>query len=386
VVQTRLFTDPRSYAETVNFERAAGSRMSRKNEAQSKAARVLIVNDEPDVCVLLSRWLTSEGYSCETANDGPMAVMLLAENKFDLVISDIIVPGMSGIDLLTIVRDLFPDAAVLILTAADHWKTAVSALDLGAYGYVIKPFDKNEILISTANALERLRLKLLRQEYERSLDTKVEDGTRQRRQREEEIVLRLISEISRMHDETRSHMRRIGLYSAAMATSLGWTPQSVQDIRLAASIHDVGKIGIPDTILLKPERLTTEEFEVMKRHTTIGAEILDGSNVPLIQMAREIALSHHEKWDGSGYPHGLIREATPESALIVGVVDVYDAMVSERPYRPALPENEALSLMRIGRDEYFDPRILDCFLDLLTEIQLIREEVGHQEVWESPSS
>lgn len=360
--------------------------MNRKNEAQSKAAKILIVNDEPDVCALLSRWLTSEGFSCETADNGPMAVMLLAKNKFDLVISDMIVPGMSGIDLLTIVRDLFPDTAVLILAAAGHRKTAILALDLGAYGYVIKPFDKNEILTSTANALERLRLKLLRQKYERSLDTKVEDGTRQTRQREEEIVLRLISEVGRMHDETRSHIRRIGLYSAAMAKSLGWTPQPVQDIGLAASMHDLGKVGIPDTILLKPERLTAEEFDVMKTHTTIGAEILDGSDVPLIQMAREIALSHHEKWDGSGYPHGLIREATPESARIVGVVDVYDAMVSERPYRPALPEHEALSLMKIGREEYFDPRILDCFLDLLPEIRLIREETRHQEVRESLSS
>src|SRR5271157_4726857 len=133
--------------------------MSRKKQAQSKAAKILIVNDEPDVCALLSRWLTSEGFSCETADNGPMAVMLLAENKFDLVISDMIVPGMSGIDLLTIVRDPFPDTAVLILAAAGHRKKAVSALDLGAYGYVIKPFDKNEILISTGIALERLRLK-----------------------------------------------------------------------------------------------------------------------------------------------------------------------------------------------------------------------------------
>jgi len=359
--------------------------MSRKNQAQSKAAKILIVSDEPDVCALLSRWLTSEGYSCDTANDGPMAVILLAENKFELVISDVMVPGMSGIHLLTMVRDLFPDAAVLMVTAADDRKTAVLALDLGAYGYVIKPYDKNEILITVANALEKRRLTLVSQEYERSLETKVEERIGQVRQREEEIVTRLISAVGRRHDETKSHMRRIGLYSAAMATSLGWTPQSVHDIRLAASMHDVGKVGIPDTILLKPERLTTEEFDVMKTHTTIGAEILDGSDVPLLQMASEIALSHHEKWDGSGYPHGLIRDATPESARIVGVVDVYDAMVSERPYRPALPEHEALSLMEIGREEYFDPRILECFLDLLTQIRLIREEVRQQEVRQSLS-
>ena len=145
-------------------------------------------------------------------------------------------------------------------------------------------------------------------------------------------------------------------------------------VRLAAPMHDVGKIGIPDTILLKPGRLTREEFDVIKTHTTIGAAILDGSDVPLLQMAREIALSHHEKWDGSGYPQGLIEEATPESARIVSVVDAYDAMLNDRVYRPALPEDEALSLMKIGKGKHFDPKILDCFLELLTEIRRIRED------------
>ena len=354
--------------------------MNRKNEAQSKVAKILIVDDEPDVCVLLSRWLTSEGYSCDTANNGQVAVQLLEQKEFDLVVSDIMMPGMSGIDLLTFVRSLFRDTAIVMVTAVDDRKTAVLALDLGAYGYVIKPFDKNEILISVVNALERRRLTLLSQEYERSLEAKVEERTGQVRQREEEIVLRLISAVGHRHDETGGHVRRIGLYAAAIAKSLGWRPESVQDIQLAASMHDVGKIGIPDTILLKPGKLTLEEFEVMKSHTTIGAEILDGSNVPLIQMARKIALSHHEKWDGSGYPGGLVEDATPESARIVGVVDVYDAMTNDRVYRPAFPEHEVLSLMKIGKEEYFDPRILDCFLDSLTEVGRVRDEVRDHEV------
>jgi putative two-component system response regulator len=354
--------------------------MSGNNEAQSNAANILIVDDEPDVCELLSRWLTSEGYSCDTATNGRMAVQLLEQKEFDLLISDIMMPGMSGIDLLKVVRGLFLDTAVVMVTAVADRKTAVLALDLGAYGYVIKPFDENEILISVVNAMERRRLTLLSQKYERSLEAKVEERTRQLRQREEEIVLRMISAVGHRHDETGSHVRRIGFYAAAMAKSLGWTPESVNYIQLAAAMHDVGKIGIPDTILLKPGKLTREEFEVIKTHTTIGAAILDESDVSLIQMAREIALSHHEKWDGSGYPQGLIEEATPESARIVGVVDVYDAMASDRVYRPALPENEALSLMKIAKGESFDPRILDCFLDLLTEIRRIREEVRHQEV------
>jgi len=290
------------------------------------------------------------------------------------LISDIMMPGMSGIDLLAVVRSLSRDTAVVMVTAIDDRKTAALALDLGAYGYVIKPFDRHEILISVVNALERRRLTLLSQEYERSLEAKVEERTGQVRQREEEIVLRLISAVGQRHDDTGSHIRRIGLYSSVMAKSLGWTPESVRDIRLAAPMHDVGKIGIPDTILLKPGRLTREEFDVIKTHTTIGAAILDGSDVPLLQMAREIALSHHEQWDGSGYPQGLIEEATPESARIVSVVDAYDAMLNDRVYRPALPEDEALSLMKIGKGKHFDPKILDCFLELLTEIRRIRED------------
>jgi putative two-component system response regulator len=349
--------------------------MNRKNEDQTNAARILIVDDEPDVCVLLSRWLSSEGYLCDTANDGQMAVQLLEQTEFDLVVSDIMMPGMSGINLLKVARNLFPNTAFVMVTALDDRRTAVLALDLGAYGYVIKPFDRNEILISVVNALERRRLTLLSQEHERSLEKKVGDRTRQVRQREEEIVLRLISAVGHRHDETGSHIRRIGLYSAAVAKCLGWTSESVQDIQLAASMHDVGKIAIPDAILLKPGKLTQEEFDVIKTHTIIGAEILDASDAPLLQMAREIALSHHEKWNGSGYPHGLVEDGIPESARIVSVVDMYDAMVNDRVYRPALPEGDALSLIKKGKGEHSDPRILGCFLDLLPEIRTISEQI-----------
>ncbi len=353
--------------------------MSRKNYGTSMGANIVVVDDEPDLSELLSRWLTAEGYSCDIANSGEEAVRLLEQKEYHLVISDIMLPGMSGIDLLTIVRTLFRDTAVIMITAVEGRETSVLALDLGAYGYVTKPIVKNEILMSTANALERRRLKSLRQEYERSLETKVEERTRQTRQREEEILLRLVSEVGQGHDETRSHMMRIGLYSAAIAKALGWSPEAVNDIQLAATIHDVGKIGIPDTILLKPGRLTHEEFELMKRHTTMGAEILDGSDVPLIRMAHEIALSHHEKWDGSGYPQGLAKDAIPESARIAGVVDAYDAMTNDRVYRSAFPEDEVLSMMRVGNGEYFDPRILACFLASLPEIGRIKEEVRDDE-------
>jgi putative two-component system response regulator len=160
-----------------------------------------------------------------------------------------------------------------------------------------------------------------------------------------------------------------------MASDLGWDARSVDLIRLAAPMHDVGKIGIADSILLKPGRLTREEFDIIKTHTTIGAKILGGSDVPLLRLAKEIALSHHERWDGSGYPQGLVTDSIPQSARIVSVADVYDALVNDRVYRPAFPEEEALTIMDEQRGRYFDPRVFDSFKDMLPELRRIGEAV-----------
>jgi len=342
---------------------------------ETQRARILIVDDEPSIGDLLSRWLTVEGYGCAVAENGETAVTLLENDHFDLVVSDIMMPGMSGMDLLTVIKTLFADIAVVMVTAVDDRKTAIMALDLGAYGYVIKPFDRNEILINVANALERRRLFLLSREYENELETKVKQRTKEVREREEEIVLRLISAAGYRDHETGTHIRRIGLYAAIMAADLGWDARSVDLVRLAAPMHDLGKIGISDNILLKPGKLTSEEFDVMKNHTLIGARILDGSDIALLQMAKEIALSHHERWDGSGYPQGLVTDSIPQSARIVSVADVYDALVHDRVYRPALPEDEALAIMDQQKGKYFDPRVFDSFRYMLPELRRIREEI-----------
>lgn len=343
-------------------------------------ARILVVDDEPVIGELLSRWLAGEGYGCAVAQNGETAIKFLERDHFDLVVSDIMMPGMSGMDLLTIIKTLFPNVAVIMVTAVDDRKTAITALELGAYGYVIKPFDRNEILINVANALERSRLTLLRRQYEQELEAMVKQRTKEVREREEEIVLRLISAAGYRDHETGGHIRRIGLYAAVMASDLGLDARSVDLIRLAAPMHDVGKIGIADSILLKPDRLTREEFDIMKTHTTIGAKILGGSDVPLLQMAKEIALSHHERWDGSGYPQGLVTDSIPQSARIVSVADVYDALVNDRVYRPAFPEEEALTIMDEQRGRYFDPRVFDSFKHMLPELRGIRDEVKEEEV------
>jgi putative two-component system response regulator len=339
-------------------------------------ARVLIVDDEPSIRELLVKMLTIEGYACASAASGEDAVKLLENNEFHLVLTDILMSGMSGLDLLTFVKSRYRDIAVVMATGVNDRETAIAALEVGAYGYVIKPFDRNELLINVAGALQRRQLTILSERYERELEERVRERTREVREREEEVVLRLISAAGYRDDETGAHIRRIGLYSFEMAQALGWSSELAEQLRLAAPMHDVGKIGIPDQILRKPGPLTREEFEIMKTHTEIGARILDGSQVPMLQMARDIAYGHHERHDGSGYPRGLAGSEIPESCQIVAVVDVYDALVHDRVYRPAFSEEQALGIMMAGDGEHFGDRIFDCFLDLLPTMRRIAEGVS----------
>lgn len=345
-------------------------------------ARTLIVDDEGPIQLLLSRYLETDGHQCVTASSAEEAQELLKGNEFHLVLSDINMPGISGIDLLKEIKTDYPDIAVLMVTAVDDRKLAGHALELGAYGYLIKPFTMSEVLINVANALERRRLTLLSQNYERELEKEVKERTREVEEkalkikdREEEIVLRLLSSMGIRDDETGAHASRIGLYSAAMAEELGWDDDNVNSLRLAAPMHDLGKIGIDDSILRKAGKLTPEEFEIMKQHTIIGAKILEGSEVQLLQLASEIALSHHEKWDGSGYPYGLKENDIPQSGRIVAIADVYDALVHERVYKPAFPEEKAIALMEQGSGKHFDPKALQVFFDLLPVMRRIRKDV-----------
>lgn len=340
----------------------------------SMKADILVVDDELFVREILSEWLNISGYSCSAVDSGESAMDALKEKKFDLVVSDITMPGMSGVLLLALIKQSFPDVAVIMVTAVDDRTTAIHTLELGAYGYIIKPVHKNEFLINVANALERRRLTLLSQEYERSLESQVRERTRDIRDREREIIFRLISATGYRHDETGEHVKRIGIFSARMAQALGWVDAAVDEMSLAAPMHDIGKIGVPDRILLKPGKMDEEEMRVMRMHPEIGSAILEGSQIPLLRLAQEIALSHHEKWNGTGYPRGLAGEAIPESSRIVAIVDVYDSLINSRVYRPAIPEEQALAIMSTGKGEHFDPRIFDCFMDLLPEMRRIGDE------------
>ncbi len=344
-------------------------------QMRHSAARILVVDDEPYVSVVLARWLEMEGYRSAGVLSAREALARMEEAPFELVLSDIMMPGMSGIELLTEIKSRWPDTAVIMVTGVDDRATATQALKQGAYGYVIKPFERNEILINVFNALERRALELTRKAYERDLEAKVLKRTSQIRQREEEVALRLISAAEYRDDETGAHIRRIGLFARVLAQTLGWSLDKLEMIRIAASMHDVGKIGIPDSILLKPGPLSPEEFEVIKTHTIIGSQILKGSTIPMLNMGAEIALYHHEKWNGSGYPKGLKGEEIPESARLTALIDVYDALSSDRVYRPAMSEEKALKIMREGRGVHFDPKIFDAFLETLPRFKEIKEEI-----------
>ncbi|MBM3957040.1 MAG: response regulator [Gemmatimonadetes bacterium] len=337
--------------------------------------RVLVVDDEPHVCTVLTHWLTEAGYACVSAASGDEALARLAENSCALLITDLRMPGRSGMDLLRAVRDAYPDLAALMVTAIDDRETAIEALRLGAFGYVVKPFDKNEILIAVANALERRRLLLADRQYAQDLEEQVRSRTVQLRDREQAIVMHLLSAAELRDDETGAHVRRIGLYSEALAERLGLGDALAEDLRLAAPMHDVGKIGIPDAVLRKPGPLSETESTVMRTHTTIGAQVLYNPDVELLRLAAEIARSHHERWDGSGYPEGLGGPDIPVAGRVVAVVDVYDALTHNRVYRPAMPEEETLSLMAQVRGTHFDPEVFDVFTECLPELREIRDGI-----------
>lgn len=224
--------------------------------------------------------------------------------------------------------------------------------------------------------LQQVRNSLLTQEM---LESEVKRRTLEIRRREEEIAIKLVSLTSLRDEETGTHIRRIGLYAAVMAKALDWDADAIDNIRVAAPMHDIGKIGIPDRVLRKSGVLNDEEFHVMKRHTEIGAYMLRGTNIPVLEMAAEIALNHHERWDGTGYPRGIAGDAIPIAARITTIVDIYDALVHERVYKQAMPEQEALNLMNEMAGRHLDPHLFTLFLRLLPAMRRIRSEVTDDE-------
>jgi putative two-component system response regulator len=331
--------------------------------------RVLIVDDEEPVREMIARMVTSEGErECETAADAAEARMLLAGEGFSVVICDVNMPGESGTDLTRWIRDHHPDVAVLMATGIDDPELARSVLELGAYGYLVKPFKRHEVQINVANALVRRQLELENRDHRALLEQRVEERTQELRRSREETIRRLSLAIEFRSRETGEHVERIGNGAALVARRLRLPPGRCELIRLAAPLHDVGKIGISDEILLKSVGLTEFERRRMQDHAEIGYRLLTGSGSDLLETAATIAWTHHERWDGSGYPRKLVGDAIPIEGRITAVMDVFDALTHDRVYRPAIPLATAIEMIRMGRASQFDPMVLDAFLDTIEEL------------------
>jgi putative two-component system response regulator len=342
---------------------------------ESAASRLLIVDDEPSIRKFVSLRVRNAGYACEEAESAADGWMKMQQSGFDLVMVDVLMPGGSGLDLLKRITQSYPDVAVLMMTGDRETTTAIKALTQGAYGYLLKPFASEELVVQVAKALEKRRLVIENRIYTTSLEQKVNEQTKAIHAAHEETIHRLVCASVCRDEETGAHIQRVGWCSELLAAGAGWSPTMCERIRLAAPMHDLGKLGIPDAILSKPGKLTQQEMAVMKTHTTLGAAMLAGSASPVLQMAEEIALGHHERWDGSGYPRGLCGEDIPEAARIVAIVDVYDALSQDRVYRPALSEAEVTRILEAGCDVHFDRRLLGVFLSQLPEVRAIAEAV-----------
>jgi putative two-component system response regulator len=345
---------------------------------------VLIVDDDDTFRQSLTRILSGAGYVClEASTSSEARDGLEADANVVALLCDIQMPGESGLDLLATLAGDFPDLAVVMTTAVDDPGTAALAFETGAYGYLIKPFSPNEVLVALAGALHRRQLELDRSSEARALERNlvrmrtlrgvlsgIEDGTHG--SHEEANMERLARAVSLRDEETGGHIQRMSRYSALLANALGFGDEAAEEVRLAAALHDVGKIGVPDTILLKPGPLSADEYATMQRHALIGYQLLAGSTSPQLDVAAAVALGHHEWWDGGGYPKGLVGEENPLEARIAAVADVFDALTSHRVYRPGISVEEALDVMARLRGRQFDPALLDAFMGRLDDVAEIR--------------
>jgi putative two-component system response regulator len=339
-----------------------------------QSEKVLVVDDDESIRELVGRMLERDGYLHKTAASAEEALEILQEEEIALVISDINMPGKTGIDLLREVKDSYKDIAVMMATAVDDRNVAIQSLYMGAFGYVTKPFNKNELMINVTNALRRRELEIENRRHSEELESTVSLRTAELQQSREETIHKLARAAEFRDNETAQHTVRVGNFCEILAQSAGQDDVFCKELRIAAQLHDVGKIGISDTILLKPGKLTASEFEEIKKHCEIGYRILEDSKSEVLNLGAVIALTHHEKFNGSGYPKGLSQQDIPLVGRITAICDVFDALTSHRVYKAAMPVEQALEILKKEREEHFDPEILDLFLSNLEKIIIVKEQ------------
>ncbi len=331
-----------------------------------QSAKILIVDDQEVNVILLTHLLTSSGYtSISSTTDSRTVCDLYRQHRYDLILLDLNMPHMNGFEVMESLKSIEKEGylPVLVITAEPEKK--VRALEIGARDFISKPFDQIEVMTRIRNMLEVRLLHKTLHSYNDILEQLVQHRTAELRNSYREAIFTLTNAAEHKDEDTGLHIQRIGFYCQELAERLGMGSKFCDEIYYASPMHDIGKMAIPDHILLKPCGFTEDEWEIMKKHTVLGAEILADKKSPYLRMGAEIALSHHERWDGGGYPNKLKGEAIPLPARIMAICDVYDALRSRRPYKPSLDHARTMQIIINGdgrtQPGHFDPLILQTF-------------------------
>jgi len=345
-------------------------------------ANILIVDDEKINLDLLEALLSQEGYSVIKATSGKEGIEKAINEHPSIILLDVMMPDMTGFEVCEKLKSMeeFSTVPIIMVTALGDREAKLKGLRAGADEYLLKPVDNSELTLRVKNMLKLKAYYDYMKDAKILLEKKVAERTKELREaykKLDEAYLEIIHRLGRAaeyrDDETGEHIQRMSRYCAILAKTIGLSAERQKEIYYAAPMHDVGKIGIPDGILLKPGPLTTQEFEIMKKHTIIGAQILSGSDHPVLKLAEVMALTHHERWDGKGYPQGLKKEEIPLEGRICAIADFFDACTSERTYRPALPNEKVFEMIKEERERGFDPQLVDAFFESLDEILKVQK-------------
>jgi putative two-component system response regulator len=355
-----------------------------------RVGQVLVIDDDGAIRQMLRHMLESDGHQVAVAASAAEARRVIQHQSFDVVLSDVQMPGESGLSLASHLAAEYPNTAILMVTAVDNSAVAEATLEFGAFGYLLKPLRMTELLASVDGALRRLELQAAAREQRDALELelaqqtaelrdalqRLEEATADHSESGAETMRRLARAIEYRSRETADHIDRVAAYCSLIGRRMRLSEDETERIRTASVMHDVGKVAVPDEVLLKPGPLTPAERDQMERHAGIGYDVLRASDGDLMQLAASIAWAHHERIDGNGYPRGLKGEEIPPEARIVAVADVFDALTHDRVYRPALPFDEVLEIMSGGRGSHFDPEALDPLLDSVDDALAIAAPDG----------